>query len=109
MTTDLSYNNQSYYPLLEVQTPLHRWDDPSYLQTAAQTVWPVLWYQSLNQAGIEQFNGSFANSSYKNMGCLRATTKNNGTTSDATLVGMGYGQQGLVMAGLAVWTAWNLS
>ncbi|KUJ06381.1 uncharacterized protein LY89DRAFT_678798 [Mollisia scopiformis] len=111
VAANLTYNNQSYYPLLEVQTPLHRWDNSTYLQVASETLWPFVWWQSLNAVGDTMFNGSiFVNATARTMGCLRATTRYNATTSEASeLAGMGGGRQWVVVAGLAVWTAWNLS
>ncbi|KAF8861587.1 hypothetical protein BDZ45DRAFT_740049 [Acephala macrosclerotiorum] len=110
LVSNLTYNNQSYYPLLEVMSPLHRWDFETFNQQARQRIWPVLWYQSLNQAGSEMLNGSFSNETVTGMGCLRATESYN-VTSDASCVARSIcgEQQWLVVMGLAIWTAWNLS
>ncbi|CZR64678.1 uncharacterized protein PAC_14576 [Phialocephala subalpina] len=110
LVKNLTYNNQSYYPLLEVESPLHPWDSETFNEEARRRIWPVLWYQTLNEAGSSIFNGSFANETVTGMGCLRATT-NYTVSSDASNVARSLGgeQQWLVVMGLAVWTAWNLS
>lgn len=90
-------------------SPLHPWDTETFNQQARQRVWPVLWYQSLNQSGSSVANGSFSNETITGMGCLRATKSYNVTSDARSLTGGGSEQQWLIVMGLAIWTAWNLS
>ncbi len=103
---DVTYNSRNYYPLLEVQSPMHRWDNTSYLQEAKNKIWPVMSFQTLNRDGDAIFNASSVNETIIGMGCLRATFRNNGSTSGASTLA-GHDQQWMLGILLMAWGVWS--